>query len=1671
MLKLLRDLKLLALLKGFTGNNLKLISEFREALIKRFEIIDMGIMCYFLGLEVVQIDGEIFISLKKYVADILKKFKMENSKPVLTPIVEKLKVSKDESVRAMDPQTLAENYAALSIAAEDEGGLDAPDVDQPSGSVVYYELVGKLLTDRPVKFEHMQQILASVWRPLMGVRVIPLEENLFSFQLPHQRDMFRVLDDGPWSFENQTLVCNLVPPRVRPEEIILDSVDFWVQIHDLPTVYANAAFVQDIGNYVGVFVKVDPNNFGGHWKSFFRIRVSLKVTEPLKRRMKLRLRDGSSYWVLFKYERLNTFCFCCGLLGHSDKFCRKAYLEGIEPKDYPYGSGLRAGLRRSGSPSPPCPMSTLSWNCRGLGGPQTVRELLGFVSSQRPNFVFLMETKAQSAQLERLKIRLGYEGLFTVDRVGLGGGLALFWHTSDMASLLSYSGNHIDVIVTLADKPPWRLTCFYGFPERSRRQQSWDLLKDLKDRSSLPWVMIGDFNDIANHGEKRGHIPHPDNLIRGFNETLQDCELSDLVMRGHEFTWTKGRGTDHWIEERLDRAVVSMEWRDLYDDAYVQNLHAVTSDHSAIFLSLHGYPTWLATRKFKFESAWLLDANCRQVVEASWHQSAAFDFQQRIINCGQDLWRWGADHFRKFGKKIQQLRGRLENLKRSSVLADITCFHEVEVELRTLLTQEEIYWRQRSKQLWLKEGDSNTKYFHRFASHRRKTNHLQRLKDSTGCWVEGDGMHNEIVRYYEEIFKTVEGDRGILVDVPTRLSQATNDILLQPVESDEVRTALFSMAPNKAPGPDGMMPSFYQSFWTIVGYDLTAFVSACFNNRALPVGLNVTNMVLISKKKIPERVSDLRPIALCNVVYKVLAKVVANRLKTVLNGIVSSSQSAFVPGRLISDNIILAGEVGHYLRTKRYGNVGWAALKLDMAKAYDRMEWGYLEGMLLSLGFAQQWVELIRMCVTSVSYNILVNGASTGMVVPSRGIRQGDPLSPYLFIICAEGLSLLFQQQEARGNIHGVRVARGAPSISHLFFADDSLLFFKATAGEAQEVKNCLRLYGDASGQLVNFDKSSVTFSMNTTPTDCTSIARIFGVRQANDFGKYIGLPSFLGRNKTAVFRYIEQRIRERINGWQKKLLSRAGKEVLLKSIAQAMPLFSMSVFLLPLNVCDSIEKVMNAFWWNTKSSSSRGIHWLSWSRLAIPKSNGGLGFKRLHEFNVALLTKQGWRLLVNPHALVSRVLKAKYFPKTCFLEANIGHNPSYLWRSILAGQKVLRKGVIRRVGNGVDTLVWGWPWLADSTDSRLHTPCIEELKDTHVSNLLDNNDCWDEDLLRDIFYERDVVRILRTPTSPNFMDTWCWKGDIKGSYTVKHGYHIQTSHLTVHGHGLDILPVLEILRSKGVAIGGGCPFCAHATESISHILCECPLAAELWGVSDILQGRSFVHFVEAVLHATDGTQVLLMAARFWTTWKARNDKIWNGRLWSVDSLKRQVDALVAAWKQYYHTPSVGLQRSTQSLDFWMPPPSGKYKCNVDAALFATGVAFGAVVRDSNGKFVAACGGSLLCVSDPFVAEAMAIKEALTWIKDRGMTHVILETDCLNFCNSFNSILLDLSYVGLIIKQCKLIARDIGDIVVHHVRRSANQVAHVLARAAGSFPVLSVWDSYPPDCISSLVAY
>lgn len=242
------------------------------------------------------------------------------------------------------------------------------------------------------------------------------------------------------------------------------------------------------------------------------------------------------------------------------------------------------------------------------------------------------------------------------------------------------------------------------------------------------------------------------------------------------------------------------------------------------------------------------------------------------------------------------------------------------------------------------------------------------------------------------------------------------------------------MHPLKSPGPDGFSACFYQRSWPIVKGEVCHAVLEFLNNDVFDRDINTTNICIIPKKKSPSRLVDYRPISLCNVIYKIIAKVLAIRMKKVLPHIISQTQSAFIPGRLITDNLLVAFEALHTMDVRMKGKEGYMAMKLDMSKAYDRVEWEFLEAIMRKIGFGDRWVRLTMTCVRTVTYSVLINGQPYGNIIPSRGIRQGDPLSPYFFILCAEGLSSLLQRAEFERRITGLPITRGGTRLNHLFF-------------------------------------------------------------------------------------------------------------------------------------------------------------------------------------------------------------------------------------------------------------------------------------------------------------------------------------------------------------------------------------------------------------------------------------------------------------------------------------------------------------------------------------------------------------------------------------------------------------------------------------------------------------
>jgi hypothetical protein len=828
---------------------------------------------------------------------------------------------------------------------------------------------------------------------------------------------------------------------------------------------------------------------------------------------------------------------------------------------------------------------------------------------------------------------LGYSGSFAVSCEGLSGGLALFWLPQFDVSLKGFNAHCIDVVISSMGMAPWRVSFVYGEPRREKRFEFWDLMRRLRNQRDGPWMVCGDFNEVLSQDEHAGPRDRSDSQIQLFRSCLDDCGLKDVSFSGPMFTWSNKQEEDDLVRVRLDRAVVNGDFQDRFDDVRVENLITTTSDHYAILIRLQNLGVNNNSKPvqsgFRFEAAWLRAPDYHMTLEKAWEASSDGSHTLQatwssLHQVASSLQVWSRECFGSVRLEIKNLEKKLKSIRlQPRNPANNQLASTIEGRLCELFEREEIMAKQRSRVDCLKEGDRNTAFFHARASARRRNNRIRALtrEDGSRCeeLTEIKGMTEE---FYCNLFTSDPCNSANVLDaIQSKVSVDMNTELLKPYLDDEIRTALFQMGPTKSPGPDGFPALFYQEHWDLLKDDICSAVRGFLTGEEIPIGFCDSVIVLIPKVSNPEHLKNFRPISLCNVLYKIASKVIANRLKLILPVIISENQSAFVPGRLITDNALIAYECLHTIR-KQNAKRPFFALKIDMMKAYDRVEWDYLHGCLGRLGFAPEWIDMVMRCVTNVRYAVRINGELTSPVVPSRGIRQGDPISPYLFLLCTEGLSNLLFQKENLGVLHGVRNGRSGPPISHLLFADDSIFFAQSDVRSVEALKETLATYCEGSGQKINIEKSSIFFGLRCDAHVKDDVMQRLGVTNEALQDTYLGMPTGIGRSPTGSFRSIIDRVWKYINGRSDRPMSRSRKETLIKAVIQAIPTYIMSCFLIPVSTCDALRKALVDYWWGIEKGKKK-MHWRSWEWLSTPKHLGGMGFRDLTLFNQAMLGRQ----------------------------------------------------------------------------------------------------------------------------------------------------------------------------------------------------------------------------------------------------------------------------------------------------------------------------------------------------------------------------------------------------------------------------------------------------------------
>ncbi|CAL8166302.1 unnamed protein product [Prunus armeniaca] len=438
-----------------------------------------------------------------------------------------------------------------------------------------------------------------------------------------------------------------------------------------------------------------------------------------------------------------------------------------------------------------------------------------------------------------------------------------------------------------------------------------------------------------------------------------------------------------------------------------------------------------------------------------------------------------------------------------------------------------MFWLQKSRNTWLREGDRNTKFFHLSTVIRRRRNKLEGLNNDDGVWViEKSGMKQIVYEYFQGLFN-VSVSTGAYSLLPYLFPQLDCDELasLSVIVTElEIKHSLFAIGGLKTPGPDGFPAIFHQNFWDLCSSDISSVVKDCFISASLPEHLNDTLIALVPKVEKPTSMPQLRPISLCNTLYKVVSKILVARLRPLMTKLVSPSQVSFVLGKHINDNIVVAQEMLHKFKVSN-GKKGFVAWKIDLSKAYDRLSWNFIREVLWEVGIRGRILELLMSCICSVQYRAVLNGELTETFVPKCGIRQGDPLSPYIFVLCMEKLSHLIHQKVQDNIWKPVQICQRGPMVSHLFFADDLILFGKASVALAKVMKQCLDDFCNLSGQRVSFKKSAICVSPNTCSDLARQVAAISGSPLIDCLGQYLGVPLIHKRVTKATYLEIVEKV------------------------------------------------------------------------------------------------------------------------------------------------------------------------------------------------------------------------------------------------------------------------------------------------------------------------------------------------------------------------------------------------------------------------------------------------------------------------------------------------------------------------------------------------------------------
>ena len=1224
-------------------------------------------------------------------------------------------------------------------------------------------------------------------------------------------------------------------------------------------------------------------------------------------------------------------------------------------------------------------MIIISWNIRGLSAKIKKSSLKKLINAHDPKFIFIQETKIEDINLRTINSiwrATNVDWLFTPSNGNSGGLLSMWKNDFFVIEAHKLEKNWIALIGSFPSLNfKGCLINVYNPCAREERAVVWNDLLDFHESIQTPCLLLGDFNEVLDPSE-RGSGQVSQTGVNEFQNFINMAQLTEIPAKNGWYTWFRGNA-----KSKLDRLLVNAEWLLILPSLQVSIQKRSISDHCPLLIQSKEV-NWGA-KPFRFQNCWLTHPGCMRIIKEVWLSLSSAKFEEKLKEIKRRLIEWNRHEFGHIEQSITALEDKIHEFDQASnsrnlTEDELTERREAQLNLWTWLKRKEIFWAQNSRAKWLKEGDQNTKYFHALASIRKRKNSITSLSANGVVIDDPTGIREEAVSFFSKIFKEEYSHRPIFNGLDFRkLSPEQASSLVTQFSHREIDEAVESCNSQKAPGPDGYSFRFIKEAWEIIRHDVYQIVEVFFSTNRLPKGSNVAFIALVAKCDNPGGLKDFRPISMVGCIYKIIAKLLSRRLQRVMDSLVGPHQSSFIAGRQILDGALIAGELIDTCRRKK---IKATILKLDFHKAFDSVAWCFLEWILNQMGFPRQWISWILSCVSSAAASILINGSPTKPFKLHRGLRQGDPLSPFLFNLIVEALSLVIQKATKQGLWEGVEISRGGSKLTHLQYADDTIIFCPPDINQLLNIKKMLILFQLASGLQVNFHKTSI-HGIHTDDLWLQSAAKALLCKVGGFPFSYLGLPMGGNVSRLSTWDPIIKKIEGKLATWKGSLLSMAGRLTLIKAAISSLPMYYMSLFPIPVGVTEKINRLQRQFLWSGNVGKS-SIALASWEILELPKLFGGLSCGSLLHRNLSLLFKWLWRYLHEPHALWHKIISEKYGYSPSFTHYNL-KIPSHggPWKGICASilkhpvtKNILQTSIKRRVGNGKAALFWLDHWVGEApfntcfprlfsiANNPLSTifSCgywddlswkwslnwcrsfrprdLEEWQKLEiilnsVSLSIDEDDsfAWAFNKVGDFSVNSLCLELAKSSPLANSHDTnWkkIWRGVIPPkielfTWLALRG-KINTKSKLVH---MNIIPADDIL----------CVFCSNHIENTDHLFLHCSFAKtiwnwwlDIWGLNWVFPCFLYEAFNQWLFYGVPPFLKKVWNAIFsiiiWSIWKERNSRIFRNTSSPhnliQDLILTRLSWWIKGWGSSFPYSCDEIIRNPRALSWNLPRPS-----------------------------------------------------------------------------------------------------------------------------------------------------